>query len=257
MQSALYVSLSAQVSLEKRLETIANNMANMKTAAFRADAVKFETAMSRAATQPVAFSSAGENFISRKPGSITQTGNTLDVAVVGNTTGNSLDVAVAPGGTWMGFAGPAGTVYTRDGRMQINNTGELQTVNGYPVLDAGGSPILVDPDAGPLMIGRNGTISQGANQVGVLGLFTISPDAKLERFANSGVIPDRAATTVIDFVYAGFQQGYVEGSNVDALSELTQLMTASRAFQSVSTLIEGSESTMQNAIRSLGEPSKA
>ena len=96
----------------------------------------------------------------------------------------------------MGFAGPSGTVYTRDGRMQISNTGELQTVNGFPVLDAGGTPILVDPDAGPLTIGRNGTISQGTNQVGVLGLFKIPADAKLERFANSGVIPDRAATAV-------------------------------------------------------------
>ena len=256
MQSALYVSLSAQVSIEKRLETIANNMANMKTAGFRADAVKFEAALSRAATQPVAFSSPGDNFISRKPGSVTQTGNTLDVAVIGNTTGNTLGGTPSTGGTWMGFAGPAGTVYTRDGRMQISNTGELQTVTGFPILDAGGSPILVDPDAGPLTIGRNGTISQGANQVGVLGLFNIPADAKLERFANSGVVPDRAATTVIDFVYAGFQQGYVEGSNVDPLQEMTQLMIATRAFQSVSAVIEGSEGTMQNAIRSLGEPSK-
>jgi flagellar basal-body rod protein FlgF len=242
MQSALYVSLSAQVSLEKRLETIANNMANMKTAAFRADAVKFETALSRAAAQPVAFSSPGDNFISRKPGSVTQTGNSLDVAVVGDA--------------WIGFTAPSGSVYTRDGRMQISSTGELQTITGYPVLDSGGAPIIVDPDAGPLTIARNGTISQGTNQVGVLGLFDIPTDAKLERFANSGVVPDRAATAVVDFVGAGFQQGCVEGSNVDPLSELTQLMTASRAFQSVSSLIESSEGTMQNAIRSLGEPSK-
>lgn len=257
MQSALYVSLSAQVSLEKRLETIANNMANMKTAAFRADAVKFETAMSRAATQAVAFSSPGENFISRKEGAITQTGNTLDVAITGNS------MAAYPGGpdpghtTWMAFAGPNGTVYTRDGRMQIDINGQLQTLTGYPILDSGGTPIIVDPDAGPLTIGRNGTISQGTNQVGVLGLFDIPAGAKLERFANSGVIPDRPATAVLDFVNTGFQQGYVEGSNVDPLSELTQLMNASRAFQGVSSLIESSEGTMQNAIRSLGEPSKA
>jgi flagellar basal-body rod protein FlgF len=243
MQSALYVSLSAQVSLEKRLETIANNMANMKTAAFRADAVKFETAMSNAASKPVAFSTPGDNFISRKAGSVTQTGNNLDVAVVGSA--------------WIGFTGPSGAVYTRDGRMQISANGELQTITGYPVLDAGGTPILVDPDAGPLTIARNGIISQGTNQVGVLGLFDIPADAKLERFGNSGVVPDRAATAVVDFVGAGFQQGFVEGSNVDPLLELTQMMTAQRAFQGVSSLIEGSESTMQNAIRTLGEPSKA
>jgi flagellar basal-body rod protein FlgF len=243
MQSALYVSLSAQVALERRLETIANNMANMKTAAFRADAVKFDTALSRVASQSVAFATSGQNFISRKPGAATHTGNGLDVAVVGNA--------------WIGFAGPSGTVYTRDGRMQISSNGELQTVNGFPVLDAGGTPIITDPGAGPLTITRNGTITQGTNQVGVLGLFDIPADAKLGRFANSGVIPDRAATAVLDFVNTGFQQGYVEESNVDPLSELTKMMTASRAFQGVSSLIESSESSMQNAIRSLGEPIKA
>src|SRR4051812_38276651 len=164
MQSALYVSLSAQVALERRLETIANNMANMKTAAFRADAVKFDTALSRAASQSVAFATSGQNFISRKPGAATHTGNGLDVAVVGNA--------------WIGFAGPSGTVYTRDGRMQISSNGELQTVNGFPVLDAGGTPIITDPGAGPLTITRNGTITQGTNQVGVLGLFDIPADAK-------------------------------------------------------------------------------
>ncbi|MDI4234831.1 MULTISPECIES: flagellar basal-body rod protein FlgF [unclassified Bradyrhizobium] len=243
MQSALYVSLSAQVAVEKRLETIANNLANMKTTAFRADAVKFETAMSRAASQPVAFSTPGENFISRRPGSVTRTENSLDVAVIGNT--------------WMGFTGPTGKAYTRDGRMQINRTGELQTVSGFPVLDAGGTPIIVDPEGGPLTISRDGTITQNNNQVGVLGLFDIPVGAKLERYGNSGVIPDRAATPVVDFMYTGFQQGFVEESNVDPLSELTQLITASRAFQSVTSLVEGSEGTMQNAIRSLGEPSKA
>jgi flagellar basal-body rod protein FlgF len=218
-------------------------MANMKTSGFRADAVKFDTALSRAASQSVAFSTAGENFISRKPGSLTHTANSLDVAVAGNA--------------WMGFTGPSGTVYTRDGRMQISSNGELQTVTGFPVLDAGGTPISIDPEAGPVAISRNGTITQGTNQVGQLGLFEIPADAKLARFANSGVVPDRAAATVIDFVKTGFEQGYVEGSNVDPLSELTQMMTASRAFQSVSSVVENSESTMQNAIRSLGEPTKA
>jgi flagellar basal-body rod protein FlgF len=248
MQSALYVSLSAQVTLEKRLETIANNMANMKTAGFRADAVKFDTMLSRAASQSVAFSTAGENYISRKAGSVTHTGNSLDVAVAGNA--------------WMGFSGPSGTVYTRDGRMQMTSTGELQTVAGFPVLDAGGTSITIDPEAGPVTISSNGTITQGTNQVGQLGLFEIPADAKLTRFANSGVIPDRAATTVTDFLKIGSQkigleQGYVEASNVDPMTELTQMMTASRAFQSVTSVVENSESTLQNAIRSLGEPTKA
>ena len=141
--------------------------------------------------------------------------------------------------------------------MQISTNGELQTVTGYPVLDAGGTPILVDPDAGPLTIARNGTISQGTNQVGVLGLFDIPADAKLERFGNSGVIPDRAATAVVDFVGDGFPAGLCRrlqrrpavgtDADDDRVTRLPERQLADRELRS----------TMQNAIRSLGEPTKA
>src|SRR3569832_358384 len=117
MQSALYVGLSAQVSLEKRLQTIANNVANVNTAAFRTDVVKFETVLSRAGANPVAFSSPGSNIISRE-------------------AGNPPDVAVGGQG-WVAFAGPNGTVYTRDGRLQIAPNGDLQTLTGFPVVDSG------------------------------------------------------------------------------------------------------------------------
>src|SRR4051794_9310015 len=142
MQSALYVGLSAQVTLEKRLQTIANNVANISTAGFRTDVVKFETILSRAAANPVAFSTAGDNIISREAGSVTETGNPLDVAVVGQG--------------WLAFAGPNGTVYTRDGRLQIAPNGDIQTMTGFPVVDPGGAQIIVDPTGGPLSIASSG-----------------------------------------------------------------------------------------------------
>lgn len=242
MQSALYVGLSAQVALEKRLQTIANNVANMTTAGFRADAVKFETALSRAASKSVAFASPGENYISRRTALATQTGNALDVAVIGQG--------------WLAFGGPGGPVYTRDGRMQINGEGQLQTLTGYPVLDAGGAPMMVDANGGPLTIGRDGTIQQDGNRVGQIGVFNIPNEAKLQRFANSGVITDRPAEPLLDFVNAGVQQGHVEGSNVDPMLELTRLITTSRTFESASSLVEKSEGAAENAIRTLGEPAK-
>jgi flagellar basal-body rod protein FlgF len=243
MQSALYVGLSAQVALEKRLQTIANNVANINTAAFRTDVVKFETALSRAAASPVAFSTPGENIISRQTGSLTQTGNPLDVAVAGQG--------------WMAFAGPNGTVYTRDGRMQIAPNGDLETVNGYPMLDAGGAQIMIDPNGGPINIARNGTITQDGNEVGTLGLFSIPAEANLQRYGNSGIIPDRPATAVLDFTRDGFQQNYVEGSSANPMLELTRLISASRTFEGANSLVESTETSMQDAIRTLGEPAKS
>ncbi|QOZ28808.1 flagellar basal-body rod protein FlgF [Bradyrhizobium sp. CCBAU 51753] len=242
MQSALYVGLSAQVALEKRLQTIANNVANVNTAAFRTDVVKFETVLSRAGVNPVAFSSPGDNIISREAGTVTQTGNPLDVAVAGQG--------------WLAFAGPNGTVYTRDGRLQIAPNGDLQTVTGFPVVDSGGAQITLDPNGGPISIARNGAITQDRAEVGTIGLFTIPADANLERYGNSGVVPDRAATAVTDFTRDGFRQSYVEGSGANPMLELTRLISASRAFDGTNSMVEGTESSLQDAIRTLGEPAK-
>lgn len=242
MQSALYVGLSAQVALEKRLQTIANNVANVNTSGFRTDVVKFETVLSRAGATPVAFSSPGNNIISREAGNLTETGNPLDVAVMGQG--------------FVAFAGPNGTVYTRDGRLQIAPNGDLQTLTGFPVVDAGGAQITIDPNGGPLSIARNGAITQDGNEVGTLGLFNIPPDANLDRYGNSGVVPDRPATAIVDFIRDGFRQSYVEGSGANPMLELTRLISAQRTFEGTNSLVEGTESSLQNAIRTLGEPGK-
>ena len=242
MQSALYVGLSAQVALEKRLQTIANNVANVNTSGFRTDVVKFETVLSRAGATPVAFSSPGNNIISREAGNVTETGNPLDVAVVGQG--------------FVAFAGPNGTVYTRDGRLQIAPNGDLQTLTGFPVVDSGGAQITVDPNGGPLSIARNGAISQDGNEVGTLGLFSIPADANLDRYGNSGVVPDRPATAIVDYTRDGFRQSYVEGSGANPMLELTRLISAQRTFEGTNSLVEGTESSLQNAIRTLGEPGK-
>src|SRR3954447_14347808 len=224
MQSALYVGLSAQVALEKRMQTIANNVANISTAAFRTDVVKFETVLSRAASSPVAFSSPGDSIISRETGTVTETGNPLDVAVMGQG--------------WLAFAGPGGTVYTRDGRLQIAPNGDLQTVNGFPVVDPGGAQIIIDPNGGPVAIAANGAITQDRTEVGTLGLFNIPADANLQRYGTSGVIPDRPATAISDFSRDGFRQNYVEGSGANPMAELTRLMSASRAFEGTNSMVE-------------------
>ncbi len=241
MQSALYVALSAQVAMEKRLNTIANNVANMNTGGFRADEVKFEEVLSLAAKENVSFASAGQNYISRKAGPVTKTDNPLDVAVQGEA--------------WFSFNGPNGPVYTRDGRFKMNENGDLQTLEGYPVLDAGGAPIALDPMAGAPIISRDGTITQGNNQVGALGLFTLNGDSKLTRFGNSGVMSSTPGTVVQDFTSISVEQGYSEGSNVNPVLEMTKMIAVQRSFDSAATTIQESESTLMDAIRTLGPSS--
>lgn len=238
MQSALYVSLSAQVAMEKRLATIANNVANMATGGFRADEVKFEELLTRAGKDSVSFSSSGQNYISRQAGPLNKTDNPLDVAIQGDG--------------WFAYQGPGGPVYTRDGRFSMNENGNLVTVDGSPVLDAGGAPIVLDPALGPPVIGRDGTITQGDNQVGTLGLFNLDSRSKLTRYGNSGVISSMPGEVIQDFASNGIQQGYSEGSNVNPVLEMTKMIALQRNFESAATTIQESESTLLEAIRTLG-----
>jgi flagellar basal-body rod protein FlgF len=238
MQSGLYVGLSGQIALEKRLETIANNVANMNTVGYRADGVTFAAELARAGDDRVAFASTGNAFISRQNGAMTRTDNPLDVAVQGDG--------------WLAIQTPGGIAYTRDGRMKLTDTGQLQTVNGYQVLDAGGAPIAVDPDAGAPTIAGDGMITQDNKQVSAIGLFLIPDDARLTRAANSGVIPDKPATPVLDFSQNGIVQGSIEESNVNPIMEMSKLITVTRSFDSINSAMNQSESSLQDAIKTLG-----
>ncbi len=189
----------------------------------------------------VAFASTGDTYIKRDAGPLIRTDNPLDIAVRGDA--------------WFGIQTPAGPVYTRDGRMQITATGDLQSIDGYPILDVGGAPLVVNPSAGPVQIASDGMITQNNQQVGAVGLFTIDAHAKLSRYENSGVIPDTPATPALDFSRVGVAQGYVEGANVNPMLEMSQLIMASRTFEAVSNSINQSSDSLDEAIKALGPTS--
>lgn len=243
MESALYVALSAQVALSNRLETVARNVANMNTAGYRADEVKFAELISKAGQDKVSFSTGGEKYISRQYGSLNKTDNPLDLAVEGEA--------------WFAIRDANGNLsYTRDGRLQIGNDGTLRTLTGQQILGAGGQPISLDPDAGTPLITQSGEISQ--NDVGIIGqvgLFLIPDDAQLTRAENSAVIPDKPVIPVQTYDTNGVRQGYVEGSNINPVREMTKMIMISRAFESATKMIDTSNESQEKAIRELGATS--
>jgi len=241
MQTGLYVTLSAQMALEKRLDTIADNIANAGTVGFRATEVKFEDLVSGAGQKSVDFASAGTNFLSDKHGELVHTGNPLDFAVKGHA--------------WFSISTPVGQVMTRDGRFTMLNTGELVTHEGYPVLDAGGAAIQLDPNAGTPQVGADGAITQNGRLQGAIGLFDFTPGDDVKRFGNSGVIPPVPPQPVVDRSDVGVMQGFVEQSNVNAIQEMTKLIALQRNFDSTASLVRQSESSMDDAIKTLGATS--
>lgn len=237
MQSNIYIALSAQMALQRRLDTLAYNVANTNTVGFRGDQMSFEELVSPRGSDPVSFVSKGETHISTKQGEITRTGNALDVAVRGDA--------------WLAVQTPTGVAYTRDGRMQMTQEGVLTTLEGYPILDAGGTPVQLSPNDPPPTINKAGTIEQAGNNLGALGLYRMPKGAKLTRAQGVAVKSDLPPTPEIDYLNNGVVQGYVEASNVNPILEMTHLITIQRNFEAVSAMLTNTESSLQDSLKTL------
>jgi flagellar basal-body rod protein FlgF len=238
MQSGLYVAISAQVALQKRLDTIADNVANANTVGFRSTEVKFEDVVSSLGERSVAYVSPGSTYLSGKAGGLRQTGNPLDFAVRGDA--------------WFAIDTPAGPVMTRDGRFTMLDTGDLVTLEGYAVLDAGGAAVQLNPLEGPPEAGADGMLRQNGEPVAALGLFSFTPGENFVRYGNSGLIPPDAPEPIVDQNDVGVVQGFVEESNVNPVMEMTQLIMVQRAFENASALIRDSNDAMGEAVKALG-----
>jgi flagellar basal-body rod protein FlgF len=238
VQDGLYVALSSQVALDKRLTTIADNVANMSTVGFRATEVRFQDVVSGTGQNAMAFASPGDTYLSQQAGPLRETQNPFDFAIQGDA--------------WFAIQTPAGTVMTRDGRFTMTDTGQLVTHEGYAVLDAGGSPIQLDPLSGPPEAGRDGVIRQAGRLVGSIGLFTYDPGPNFVRFGNSGVIPAREPDPVVDRMDVGVAQGFVEDSNVNPVLEMTRLIMVQRSFENAMAATRETETTMDDAVKTLG-----
>jgi len=236
--NSIYVGLSSLVTLERRMDAIAHNVANVSTVGFRGEGTKFESIVSNKADGDVNFASAGKSYIRTEAGPLIKTDNPLDVAVKGDV--------------WMAVSTPQGQVYTRDGRMKMMMTGDLVSVMGNAVLDVGGAPIVLDPNGGAPKISSDGAIYQNGAQIGAIGLYSIPKDAELKYAGNSGVVSNKPAVPIVDNNSVGLVQGMIEGSNVDAMTEMTRLISVSRAFEQVNNLLTQQESTVAEAIRTLG-----
>jgi flagellar basal-body rod protein FlgF len=238
MQTGLYVAVSSQMALEKRMNTLADNVANSSTVGFRSTEVKFNQLIGDTRPAKVSFVSEGQEFLNTNNGGLNRTGNQLDFAIKGDA--------------WFQIDTPGGTALTRDGRFTLTESGDLVTLRGYPVLDAGGAPIQLNSQASEIKVGADGAIQQDGTQVAALGLYEANFSNGFTRYDNSAVMPNSAQEPVVDRFDVGVMQGYVEESNVNPVQEMSQLIMVSRAFENITSLMRDSETSMSEAIKTLG-----
>jgi flagellar basal-body rod protein FlgF len=237
MDTSTYVALSGQLALDRRLQTIANNVANAATVGFRAEGVHFESLLSAVSPIPTAFTSEGTSHVSAIHGGLRRTDGLLDVALQGEG--------------FIGIQTPQGRAYTRDGRMQMLPTGELVSVNGHAILDAGGAPLQLDPRGGPPSIARDGMVTQDDRQLGAVGLFEVDLTRSYSRFENSAFIPGATPQPVLSFDGNGMVQGFVEESNVNPVMQMAELIQVTRAFEHLGTTLDEVNSSQKAALQVL------
>jgi flagellar basal-body rod protein FlgF len=239
MDNSFMVGLSAQQVLQKRMDTTANNLANLTTAGFKVEHVVSRELSQKPATAddlPHEISFADAYMLQRdfSTGPLEQTGNALDFAINGE---GFFEVQTANG--------PA---FTRDGRFNLNDAGEIVTRNGDIVMGDGG-PITVDPTGGPLSVSREGSISQDGVVLGTMQVKMFQTPGALERVGSNLWKPtDEQPTAATE---AQVVSGFVEGSNVNAVLELTEMIEVSRAYTSIAKMIAQSDELRGTSIDKL------
>jgi flagellar basal-body rod protein FlgF len=227
---------------EKQAAT-AHNLANIDTASFkRRHAIAGETrgafhSMLDAQLPTVTYSERTD----MQPGVLRETGNRFDVAI--------------DGPHWMHVQDDRGArFYTRNGQLQLGADGRLVTRSGHTVLDQLGQPILLgagDEAPADISISPNGRIQNPiTGQVwGPIAVVSLpQPEALVPAGSGLYVDPlDQRGTQAGD----GLQQGFLEGSNVDSLQELVQMITVERTFAATQKALTGMGRLQQNLISNI------
>jgi flagellar basal-body rod protein FlgF len=248
MDNTMYVGLSKQLLLQRELDIVANNLANVDTTGFKVESMVSGTdsttkARTIGVTQPVQF--AVDNGLARDftQGGLSKTGAPLDMAISGQ---GFFQVQTA-----------SGTQYTRDGRFATNTQSQLVTQSGDPVLDESGSPIQINPQGNPPVIGRDGTITQsiagqlGVQVVGRIGVVSFADLSALSK-QGDGLYSVTSNETPQPATDAVVQQGMLEGSNVQPIVQITDLIRINRAYEMVSQLLSSTADLSSSTIQQLG-----
>jgi len=251
MENMLLIGLSRQMTLERQLDVVANNVANVNTTGYKADKSLFQEFLMPGAHQ--------DNFQGkdRRVSYVTDRATYHDFAQGPlEPTKSPLDVAI-DGKGFLVVQTPGGERYTRDGSLQINAQGQLVTAAGNPVLGTGG-PIVFQPTDKEVTINADGGVSvlEGVNRIdsirGKLRLVSFAQAQKLvKEGANlySGGEGNAAQPDAISRV----RQGFVEKSNVNSVSEMSKMIEVTRAYTQISAMLQQQGDLRKSALEKLAD----
>lgn len=239
MDRLIYTAMAGAAQTLQRQASVAHNLANAATGGYRAETSVFRAAPLEGEGAPtrvmVMDSTAGWDFA---PGPVQHTGRDFDVAVQGSG--------------WIAVQLEDGSeAYTRNGSLQVSANGVLQTRNGMSVLGDGG-PLSIPADV-HVSIARDGTIStvptgNKPNAVATLGRIKLvnPPEAELER-GGDGLFRLRGGGAAEADPKVSLAPGALEGSNVNVVEEMVNMIELAREFEMQMKLLGNAEENSRRA----------
>ncbi|MBK1622037.1 flagellar basal-body rod protein FlgG [Afifella marina] len=249
---ALAIAATGMAAQQMNVEVIANNVANINTTSFKRARAEFSDLLYQTERTAGVPNAGGGNPVPEgaRIGLGTRTIGVRNLHIQGplGQTGNPLDLAINGGG-WFQITNPAGeTVYTRAGSFNKGPNGELVTIDGYTV-----EPAMTFPaDTVDITVNESGevyaTVAGQADPqlLGQLTLVNFANDAGLEPLGSNLYRETTAsgqptAGVATDPGFGKINQGYLEGSNVDPVKEITELIAAQRAYEMNSKVIQAAD----------------
>lgn len=255
MIRSLYVAKTGLEAEQTRMDVIANNLANVNTTGFKGARAVFQDLLYQNLTQPGAQSSQSTQYPSGlQLGTGVRPVATERLMTQGNLTqtGNSLDVAINGQGFFQVLKPDGAIAYTRDGTFQLNNQGQLVTSSGYLLQPT----VTVPASAQTITIGNDGTVSvtlpgqSSPQQVGSLQLASFVNPTGLQSIGDnlylqtgSSGAPNTGQPTLNGL--GSVQQGYLESSNVNVVAELVDMISTQRAYEVNSKAVQASDQMLQ------------
>ncbi|WP_299618725.1 flagellar hook-basal body complex protein [uncultured Tateyamaria sp.] len=232
MDSTGYITLTRQSGLMREMQVVANNIANAATTGFRQEGVVFSEYVQ---------SIQGGGSLSMGNGNVRQT-SLVQGAL--NETGGTFDFAIEGDGYFL-IETPRGERLTRAGSFTPNGEGDLVTHDGFPVLDAGGAPIFVPPDAQTISVGTDGTISADGALVGQIAVVVPTNPTMMAR---EGGVVFRADDGFEPAETARVLQGFAEASNVDPISQLARMIEVQRSYEMGQSFLDSEDERVRRAM---------
>ncbi|EMS70247.1 flagellar hook-basal body protein [Ruminiclostridium cellobioparum] len=259
MIRGLYTSAWSMLANDRKMDVITNNLANVNTAGYKKDTVVFEsfpdlltkrindTKNSSNIGSMELSSDVGEIFTYFTQGQLNQTNNMLDLAIDDNGGANTS----SPAFFTVGVVDPSDNsnlkeYYTKDGSFVLNSDNQLVTKDGNYVLGQSG-PITLEP--GQFSIDDMGNIVQDGAVVDTLRITQFSDPAMLRKFGDNML--ENTGSETSDFT-GSVLQGFSEGSNVNVISEMVDMITVMRAYEANQKVLQSHDSLLEKAVNEVG-----